>query len=146
MSIFASRTTQTILLPSDATQTATIRKLSGRQLQAARDAWTAAASAAFRALGGEAFRQEIAAVGDPAETAARVAELQADPLYGLDRSVLILKGVVALSEVPDYGTWTAGQKTDWYEDELSDEDAVGLARAVAQLTVPARDAVARKNG
>ncbi len=146
MSILSSRSTRVVTVPGDDASTATIRKLSGRQLQAARDAWGAAARQAYEAMGGAELQKGLASLGDPATVAARVAELQQDPCYGLDQAVLILRGVVALSDVPDFPTWTVDQKTAWYEDELGQEEAVLLAQAIVDLTLPARDEAGRKNG
>lgn len=135
---FASRHTEIVSLPSDPTESVTIRRLSGRALEQARQASQEASIAALKRMGGADFQRELAALGDATQTAALVAQAQADPLSGLDRYVVLQKGVVA---------WTyADPPTPDALDDLSEEAADYLARKIVDITLPARDAAARKNG
>jgi hypothetical protein len=144
MSIFASRTQQTITLPFDDERTltgephtVTIQKLAGRQLEKAKEASLATSIEGLKRLGGPAFQQELGALGDPAQTAALVAAAQADPLNGYDRYVVLQRGIVAWTyEVP---------LTPAAIEDLSDEALEFLARAILALTLPARDGAAQKN-
>ena len=138
MTIFASRTQQTIALPFDEGQSVTIQKLSGRQLGKAREANQVAAVESLQRLGGATFQRELAASGggDPAVVAELLAKQRADPLNGYDRYVVLQKGIIA---------WTYEEKvTPETVDDLSEEAADFLARAILELTLPARDAAGKK--
>lgn len=134
MSIFTSQIQQTIPLGEG---TVTIRKLSGRHLAKAAEENQIAAHAFFERMGGEEFRKQLAAIGDTRETTAAVARAAVNPLNGYARGVLLVKGIVAVSEVPSFATMTPDAKAAWFDDELSDEDEELLARAILRLTKPA---------
>lgn len=128
MSIFASRTTQTIALPFDVPHTVTVQKLAGRHLQKAAMEKQVSAQAFVARMGGEAFRTQLAAVGDDKETAALVRKAQADPLNTYDRYVVLQKGIKA---------WSYDEPVSEQAIEDLDEEAVDfLARAILQLTKP----------
>lgn len=144
MSIFASRTQQTVPIPFDEPHTVTIRKLAGRHLQAAREASQAAAVAAVARMGGAAFQRELQAAGgnDPAAVVALVAAQQADPLNGLDRYVVLAKGIVAWTYVDEAGAPLPVSAAAI--DDLDEQAADFLARAIVALS-PTADEASRKN-
>jgi hypothetical protein len=129
MSIFASRTTKVVEIPFDPPQTVTIQKLAGRHLEKARQAQQAAAVDTLQRMGGSAFQRDMAALGDPAAVAKRVAAVQADPLNGFDRAALLQAGIKA---------WTYDEPvTPASFDDLSEEAVDYLAREILKLTKPA---------
>lgn len=137
MSIFASRTQRTIAIPFDEPHTVTIQKLSGRQLEKAKEASQSAAVESLKRMGGAAFQRELAELGDAKATAERVAAAQADPLTSYDRLILLQRGIVA---------WTYPETiTPEAVEDLSEEAADFLARAIVDLTLPGRDEASRKN-
>jgi hypothetical protein len=153
MSIFASRTTQTIPIPWDGPHTVTIRRLAGRHLERARQAEQVNSMKAVERLGGEQFRRALndAGGGDPAAVAALVAERRADPLFGLDRYTVLAHGIVswtydepldAVATVDDEGQ---PQRRIPALDDLDDDAADLIARAIVALS-PRRDQAAQKNG
>lgn len=136
MSIFASRTQQVLALPFDPPHTVTIQQLAGRQLEQARQASQAAAVATLQRMGGPAFQKELGGMGDPTAVAKLVAEAHADPLTGFDRDVVLLKGIKA---------WSYDEPvTPSAIEDLREEAADFLARAILELTLPARDAAGKK--
>jgi hypothetical protein len=138
MSIFASRTQQTLSIPFDAPHTVTIQKLSGRHLQQAIEANQMASVEALKRMGGAEFQRELAALGDSAATAALIAKRQADPLATYDRTIMLQHGIKA---------WTYEEPiTPETIDDLSEEAAEFMAMAILALTLPARDEGATKNG
>lgn len=144
MSIFASRTREVVALPFDSPHTVTVQKLSGRHLEKAREASQFASVESLKRLGGPGFQRELAAAGgdDPAAVAALVAKQQANPLNGYDRYVVLQKGIIAWTCVDDAGAAIA--VTPEAIDDLSEEAADFLARAIFELTLPARDAAGKK--
>jgi len=143
MSIFASHTQQTIALPMDPPHTVTIRKLSGRSLEQAREAQQLAAVAHLQAMGGAAFQRDLNALGSPAAVAALVAKAQANPLQTYDRYTVLAKGIVAWSYDTQSLTPVDGRIPAI--DDLDGETAGFLARAILDLTLPGSDEAARKN-
>lgn len=157
MSIFASRTQQVLEMTLDkerqadgSPHTVTIQRIAGRHLQAASDADTWNTVAALKKLGGPAFQRELEALGDPAKVAEKIAEQSADPLNGLDRYVVLAKGIKAWtypeSLTPVEVTQDDGTKTMRILaiDDLDEPAADFLARAIATLS--GRTGEARKNG
>lgn len=142
MSIFASRTRQTIALPFDDPHTVTIQKLAGRQLEKAKEANQFASVESLKRMGGPAFQKELGALGDPAAVADLVAKQLANPLNGYDRYVVLQKGIVGWTCVDEAGA--AIRVTPDAIDDLSEEAADFLARAILALTLPARDAAGKK--
>jgi hypothetical protein len=139
MSIFASRTQQTIDLPFDVPHTVTIQKLAGRHLEQAKQANQAAAVESLRRMGGATFQRELNAIGPSVVIADAVAKVQANPLSGYDRYVLLEKGIKAWTYVDDAGAVIP--VTAAAIEDLDDEAIDFLARAVLQLTKPALFAV-----
>jgi hypothetical protein len=136
MSIFASRTQRVVEIPFDAPHTVTIQKLAGRQVEKAREANQFASADRLKGMGGAAFQRELGQLGDPVATAALVAKAQADPLNTYDRATVLQKGIKA---------WTYEEAvTPETIDDLSDEAADFLARAILELTLPARDEASKK--
>jgi len=125
MSIFASYVTRIVPLPFDEPHEVTIQKLSGKALQAARQAQIAASMDFVKAIGGAAFGRELAAVG---ESAALVAEAQADPTRQYDRPTILAKGVKA---------WTYPEPPSPAQlDDLDEQAADFLFHAILDLTLP----------
>jgi hypothetical protein len=131
VSIFASYVTRTVPLPFDEPHTVTIQKLSGKALQAARQAQVTASMAFVKAMGGAAFGRELADVGAEA-VAAEVDRRQADPARQYDRPTVLAKGVKA---------WTYSEAvTPAALDDLDDQAADFLFHAILELTLPNGDA------
>lgn len=127
MSIFASQTTASVPMPDG--QTVTIRKLSGRHLEAAALETMVAAREYMRRMGGDEFRKELAAVlPDATDLGAAIARAQADPLQSYDKYVVCKKGITQ---------WTFDVPLSESAIEDMDADAVEtLARAVLKLSKP----------
>lgn len=139
MSIFASRTQATIQIPFDEPHTVTIQKLSGRHLELAKEVHQSAALDTLKRIDLAGLQRELSAIGDSTAVAERVAKAQAaDPLTTYDRLVVLQKGIVAW----DY----AEAVTPEAIDDLSEEAAAFLARAILDLTLPAPGEAGRKNG
>lgn len=118
---------------------AEIRKLSGRQLEKARRTREREAAENARAFGGDvlAALRQIRQSGE-LETALAA---DVDPLDQYDRWDVLAGGIVA---------WSADRKvTREAIDELDDDAATAIARAILALSLPARDPAdaeaARKN-
>jgi hypothetical protein len=127
VSIFASYVTRTVPLPFDAPHTVTIQRLSGKALQAARQAQIAASMQLVQAMGGAAIGRELAEV--PPEA---VAAAQADPARSYDRPTVLAKGVKA---------WTYSEAvTPSTLDDLDEQAADFLFHAILELTLPNGDA------
>ena len=127
MSIFASYVTRTVPLPFDEPHTVTIQKLSGKALQAARQASIAASMQLVQAMGGAVIGRELAEV--PPEA---VAAAQADPMRQYDRPTVLAKGVKA---------WTYSEAvTPATLDDLDEQAADFVCRAILDLTLPNGDA------
>lgn len=96
MSMFASRSTETIPIPFDPGQTVTVRKLTGRELDQAQEAHLRSTIAGrWSAHGWAATFQRQVATGTA--TAADAERVLRDPLNGYDRHALVKAGVVAWS-------------------------------------------------
>lgn len=141
MSVFTSLVTQVVAIPHDAGQTATIRKLAPKHLEAAAKAAQLRAIEDFRAMGAAQFLKELQAVGgEQAATSAAAT----DPLLKFDRLTLLEHGVTG---------WTYTQSCTRASFEDLDEETLDcLSRAVLRLAKPSlfetdveREA-ARKNG
>jgi hypothetical protein len=127
MSIFASYVTRVVPLPFDDPHTVTIQKLSGKALQAARQAQIAASMQLVQAMGGAAIGRELAEV--PPEA---VAAAQTDPARQYDRPTVLAKGVKA---------WTyPDPPTPDRLDDLDEQAADFVFRAILELTLPNGDA------
>lgn len=157
MSIFASRTQQTIPIPFDlkpdgTPHEVTIQKLAGRHIQKARDLDQLASIDTLKRMGGPKFQQELSDAGgsDPAVVAALVAKQQADPLHGYDRYTVLAAGIKSwtyeesltpVEETNDDGTKTMRIPAI---DDLDDYAADFLARAILALS-PKHDEASQKN-
>lgn len=146
--MFASRTQRVVEIPFDVPHTVTIQKLSGRQIEAARQAKQAAAAEKLKAMGGAAFQRELNATGgtgqpgEGADVATLIAKVQANPLNSYDRYVVCQKGIKAWTCVDEAGV--AIPVTPETIEDLGDEAADFFARAILELTLPARDEAGKK--
>lgn len=143
MSIFASRTQRVVELPFDVPHTVTIQKLAGRQVEKAREANQFASAERLKGMGGVAFQRELGELGDPAATAVLIAKAQADPLNTFDRATVLQKGIVAWTYEEPVGVPLP--VTVAAIDDLSEEAAEFLARAILELTLPPRDPTEKKS-
>jgi len=123
--MFASQTQQTIALPFAPGHTATIRKLTGREVERAQGEHLKSLVSGNRSARGwaESFKRNLAkATGDPTP-------IIADPLNGFDRNTIIEAGLLG---------WSVARK---FEPEavadLDDDAAEFIARAILKLTKPA---------
>lgn len=131
MSIFASRTTQTIELPFDPPHTVTIRKLAGRHLEAAHREYLFQTIENVKRMGGPAFQRELTAVVqavDPEDRPTEGGPTAPNPLAGVDVLELLVRGVVAWS-------YSEPISREMLED-LDDDAAEFIARAILRLTKP----------
>ncbi len=120
---FSSRNITTIPIPGLDGQTAEIRQLAGKQLQAAKDAQLRDSVAKLGSFDA-ALVQTMKALS-PTEIKA---EATSDPLSGFDQATLIAKGVLSWSlEVPP---------SLESADDLDDEIREGLAREVLRWSKP----------
>lgn len=122
MSIFTSRVTMTLDVPSDPGQTITIRKLAPRHLEAAAKAQQAVAFEDLRRLGGVAFLKELRSLTDEQR------EQTSDPLNLYDPIVLMEKGVTAWSYAEDLTRETL--------EDLDDETARFITTEILRLARP----------
>ena len=113
---------------SDPGQSAVIRKLSPRSLQAAQQEAQRKSLAAFRQMGGAALMRELEGI-NTAKPGGE-AEKPKDPMDGYDAETLVLKGVVS---------WTYADKDPMDAEVVADMDGdeLGrLARAILRLSRP----------
>lgn len=147
MSVFTSRVTRTEPIPHDPEHTVTYRKLAPKHLEASARASHAQALEQALAMGGvNVIRDLMAGFADSGQAEATVtAAVQADPMIGFDRSLLLRHGIIAWSykDVP---------VTPESIEDLDEETQDFLGRAVLKLSRPdlfqtAADTEAeRKNG
>ena len=130
MGIFASYVTRIVPLPFDEPHTVTIQKLSGKALAAARQARIAASVEFVRAMGGAAFGRELAAATAGREDAAAVTAGGENGFGQYDRPTVLAKGVTA---------WTYDEPLARVDD-LDEQAAEYLFRAILELTLPNGDA------
>jgi hypothetical protein len=130
MGIFASYVSRVVPLPFDEPHTVTIQKLSGKALAAARQARIAASVEFVRAMGGAAFGRELAAATAGREDAAPVTAGGENGFQQYDRPTVLAKGVTA---------WTYDEPLARLDD-LDEEAAEYLFRAILELTLPHGDA------
>lgn len=131
MSIFASRTTKEIDIPFDPPHTATIQKLTGRQLGKAQQAFFNELIADMQQRGGAKVQKDIQSLyeTDPSKMAEEVKKAKANPLNGFDPYLLIAAGVKKWS----YTDRECGPEA--FED-LDAESVEFFAREVLRLTKP----------
>ena len=125
MGIFASKTTATVGLPMDVPQTVTIRKLTGKEIEAAQVAHRGSILTDNAKAWGGAFRRMLEkGANDP-----EVLKALADPLTGYDRFVVLKAGLVG---------WSYGEKVDPAQvNDLDDESVDFIATEILRLTKPA---------
>lgn len=138
MSIFASLTTATIPIPFDAGQTVTLRKLTGREIEAAQEAHRATLASGSAKSWAATFRRAL----EKGATDPDVLKAIRDPLTGYDRYALVRSGLVAWSyPLPIQRTQTTATGTTVVSvvdavDDLDDEAVDWIAREVLRLTKP----------
>lgn len=121
---FASRNVVTIPIPGLEGQTATIRALAGRHLDAARQESMRKSLALFKDMDMAAIKQVTQVTG------AQIADATAaDPLIGYDEATLIQRAVVA---------WTLGEQPPTIDDcqDLDEDTKTPLAREVLRWSKP----------
>lgn len=132
--MFASRNTRVLEIPGESGETATIRRLSWKQLREARESVERKALLQLKEMGGAAVLRELRAgesATPPAEPAA------ADPFLQYDPEILLKHGITALSGVQRI---TA--------DVLADLEAVPaawLARQIFEFSTSERTEEQAKN-
>ena len=97
---FASRVTVTIPIPFDPPHEVTIRKLAGRHLERARNAFMTSLFLDVQARGGAAVQKDMQTLfvkdaPNKAEVEAEMHKVAADPLNGYDPYVIAQGGIVA---------------------------------------------------
>lgn len=137
MSIFASRTQQTIALPFDEPHTVTIRRLTGREVERAQSEHLKSMVGGRSARGWSgAFQRIIAGLAAPADAERALA----DPLSGYDRFAIVRSGLVAWSYPdplkPDPLKPAVAGTVDAIED-LDDDAVEFIAREILRITKPA---------
>lgn len=159
---FASQTEVVVALPFDPPNTVTVRKLTGRELEAAQEAHRDSILSGSARSWGRTFRRMLEkGASDP-----DVLKALADPLTGYDRYALVRSGLVswtypqsiktvkAKTAVPANGAMPAEptvEASDAVED-LDDEAVDFIATEVLRLTkptlflTPEEAEGARKNG
>lgn len=125
MSVFTSRVTVSIPVPTDPEQTVTIQKLAPRHLDAAQKKSQADSLAHLREMGGPAFLKELSGLGDAEKKGAGDTR---DPLLAFDHLTLIVKGVKGWS-------YDAPLTPESFED-LDEDTQTALAREVLKLSRP----------
>ncbi len=136
-SIFASQTKETIALPFDSPQTVTIRKLTGREVEAAQRE-DAAKMAAGRGWAERLQKLLREGVSDDV-----LKQKLMDPLIGYDRHMVLLAGIAGWSytDKPDEKPLKV---TPERVADLDDEAADFIAREILRLTKPALFATAEE--
>jgi len=149
--MFASLTQETIPVPFDPPHTVTIRKLTGREHDAAAEAHRTSLAGGNPRLWPAAFRRALEhGASDP-----ELLKAIANPLTGYDRFALVRAGLVAWSYPQSIKPLTPSEVVDGLRkdaiDDLDDEGVDFIATEVLRLTKPGLflspdDAeVARKN-
>lgn len=130
MSIFASRTTSApIPIPFDPPHTVTVRKLTGREIEAAQEAHRGSVASGSSRSWSMAFRRMLEkGAADP-----EVMRALSDPLTGYDRYSLVKDGLVSWS----YPESLAGDERQKHIDDLSDEAVDFIATEALRMTKPA---------
>lgn len=125
---FASQVEKMIPIPFDLPNEVTIKKLPGRHLEKAKNAFLASLVAGVQERGGAQVQKEMQDLWNDPKAAEQVEQIKADPLNGYDKYVLIEHGLV---------TWTYRQQVSAESIGDLDEDMVDwLAREILKLTKP----------
>lgn len=134
MSAFASKVTQTVPISGVEGQTAVIRKLGWKALELARSIVTQKATEMVKAIGWAEIQKSVTGMGGEAAVTQKAA---GDPFLQHDRLTLLERGLVS---------WTLSDKPTAAElEDLDEAAAVGLARAIYDLSRPKTEAE-QKNG
>ena len=124
---FASHVTEIVALPFDPPHTATIQKLSGKDLDAAQYAHMVGVATG---RGRNWATRFLSLAGAGVATEADAVKVLSDPLSGFDRLALVKSGVKAWS-------YDAVPVTAEAVEDLDDEALEFLASSVLKLTKPA---------
>jgi hypothetical protein len=124
--MFASQTTTTIAMP-DGSGSITIRKLTGKEFEAAQQAAIDVMAGGGRRVRGFSATMRRLLEKDPTVTEAETKAALADPLTGFDRFAVIAAGLTA---------WTHGRELKAGIDDLDDEAAEFIGREILRLTKP----------
>lgn len=128
-SIFASLTTATVPVPFDPGQTITVRKLTGREFDAAQDAHRASIASGRSRSWSVTFRRMLEkGASDP-----DVVKAIADPLTGFDRFEVVAAGLLAWT----YPQPVTGATRKATLEDLDDEAVDFIATEILKLTKPA---------
>lgn len=145
--MFASLKQSTISVPFDSPHTVTVRKVTGRELDAAAEAHRSHLAGGSPRLWPATFRRALEhGASDP-----EVRRAIADPLTGYDRFALVTAGLVAWSYPQSLTPAHTGGPVAAIED-LDDEGVDFIATEILRLTKPAlfqtaeEIEAARKNG
>ena len=142
---FASRVVVTLPIPFDAPHEVTIRKLAGRHLERARNAFMTDLFLDVQARGGASVQKDMQQLfeKDAKDVAEKIEKQKADPLNGFDPYVIAQGGIVAWSYPESLAvelvTDEKGNRIPRVAaiDDL-DEDAVQwFATEIMRLTKPA---------
>lgn len=143
---FASRVTKTLPIDFDPPNEVTIRKLAGRHLERARDAYLTDLYLGVRDRGGAAVQKDLQQLfksddSDAKDMQAKVEKAKADPLNGLDPYTVAAGGIVGWtypeSLVPE--RVTEGDATTMRIRAIDDLDEDALrwfATEIMRLTKP----------
>jgi hypothetical protein len=136
VSIFASQTqSDPIPLPFDPPHTVTVRKLTGRECDAARDAHATGLAAGGARQWATKFRRILeGSISDKVQ----IEQAIADPLTGYDRFALVRSGLVAWSypQAIKREQKTLGDPIVDAIDDLDDEAVDFIATEVLRITKP----------
>ncbi len=142
MSIFASQTQETFPIPWDPPHTVTVRKLTGKEVEAAQEAHHGSIATGRARSWATTFRRMLEkGASDP-----EVLKAIADPLTGYDRFAVIQAGLRAWTYPPrlmppadlkDLGVRaTIAAEREQAIDDLDDEAADYIATVILKLTKP----------
>ncbi len=133
MSIFADETTETIPIPFDPPHTATIRQLTGGEVEEAQRADALAVASGGVRTWAERIKR-MSATGDP-----KALEILADPLLGYDRLTIIRAGLLAWTYPQLIAIVPATEKTPAKDavGNLLDGPMDFFAREILRRTKPA---------
>jgi hypothetical protein len=137
MSIFASRTIETIPLHADGVEyEVVIQKLAGRHLGRAQQAFLNEIIRGITERGGAKVQKDIQQLfeKDPEEAKKGIAAVKADPLNGYDKHALVTYGVKSWTYPVDIPGDFESKRSLF--DDLEEEILDTLARAVLKLTKP----------
>ncbi len=132
MSIFASQTAATIAIPFDAPHTVTVRKLTGRELDAAQEAHRGSLLGGSTRSWAATFRRAL----ERGATDPEVLQAIRDPLTGYDRFAIVRSGLLAWSYPQALTPALPGGPVAAVED-LDDEAVDFIATEIVRLTKPA---------